>query len=99
MSRLYPVEVTITFVVVADDATHAESVACNHLRDAVRDDSLDDYFVGSEIKNATSLPPEWSAACMPYGDDEKTIGTIFAEQPPLPPERDTKTIDMFEVAP
>lgn len=99
MPKLYEVEITVRAVIVADDLCDAMHVANCEARDIIRDDSLDDVYVVREIKKIESLPPDWTAACIPYGDhQDESIAQILADQPPVI-ERDTKTIDMFGVAP
>lgn len=95
MSKLYEVEFTVTAVVLADDEAHAYKVARNEASEIFRDDPRDDIFVGRQIEYADQLPPSWDVECRPYGGklgEDGIIGDYLGERPP---ERDTKTIDMF----
>lgn len=96
MKKLYEVEVIVRAVIVADDMGDAIRVAMYEARDIVRNDDLDDADVVCEIKNAAGLPQGWDAQCIPFGGDGNTRIEHYLAN--LPPERDTKTIDMFAVA-
>lgn len=100
MAKLFEVEIIVRAVIVADDDKHAQSVANNSAREIMREDSLDDICVASEITSLDDLPPGWSAPCIPFGaHGDRSIAQFLAELPPPAPNRDTKTIDMFAVTP
>lgn len=96
MSRLYEVEITVRAVIVAENMGDAIHVSYDEARDIVRNDDLDDCNVVYEIKSADRLPSGWDAGCIPFGGDGETRIEEYLRN--LPPERDTKTIDMFEAA-
>jgi hypothetical protein len=96
MTRLFSVDITISYVVAADDTAHAYSVASSNASAAARDDGLDCVDVGREIRRVEDLPDGWTDDCFAYGDDSKTIAQIIAELPVATArECDTKTTDMF----
>lgn len=96
MSKLYEVEIIVRAVILADNMADATSVSMREARDIVRHDDMGDCDVVCEIKDAGSLPPGWDVQCIPFGGDGNTrISEYLAN---LPPERDTKTIDMFGAA-
>jgi hypothetical protein len=92
--KLFEIEITICSVVQAEDETNALMVARGSADEMLNElDSLDCIDVTREIREAAHLPNGWNIDCLPYGGDGKTrISTILDN---LPPERDTKTIDMF----
>ncbi|MDR5824728.1 hypothetical protein [Caballeronia sp. LZ043] len=97
----YSVEISIVTVVMASDEDHAIDVAKHTAGEALRDLSAYDYDYGTprEIKTDEHLARVgWDKACLPYGGDGRTtLKDILAEIQGEPlPERDTKTIDMFE---
>lgn len=92
MSRLFEVEIIVRAVVVADTMSEALHVAYRNRRDMVRDSDLECDVV-CEIKSESHLPEGWDSECIPYGsEDDSRIGDYLDN---LPPERDTRTIDMF----
>lgn len=98
MSRLFEVEVRVTFVIAAEDDEHAIYTADYCARAAVQDDSLDDVMVVGEITNIKQLPAGWDGACHPYASpsmgEQDRIGVILAGRIEAPTP-DTQTIDMF----
>lgn len=96
MTRLFSVDLTVTYVVAADDISHAYAVAGSNASRAARDDGLDTLDIGSEIKRVEDLPDGWTDDCLAYGEGSKTIAQILAELPiPTARELDVKTLDMF----
>lgn len=96
MSRLYEVEIIVRAVVVAENMQDAYRVADREKRDIARNDDLECDVV-CEIKSEGQLPFGWDAECIPFGSEDDTRIGIYLEN--APPERDTKTIDMFAGSP
>lgn len=94
MSRLYEVEIIVRAVVAADNETDAWRVAHGDRREIVGD-SDPECDVVAEIKRANDLPDGWDGECIPFGSGDRRIFD-YLDNPP--PERDTKTLDMFEAA-
>jgi hypothetical protein len=92
----YFVTLEVTAVVMAEDADHAYDVARMERRDICSDVDMS-IFVGSEVKTEADLSAQdWTGDDLPYGGDDRTkLRDILAALEALP-ERDTKTIDMFE---
>lgn len=92
----YAVEVIWIAVVMAETPEDADEVARRNLSEITRWDSPE-YSAGRPIKSMQELCAiGWDGQCLPYGGDGETrLSDILAELE-SEPERDTKTIDMFE---
>jgi hypothetical protein len=93
VSQLFEVEILVRAVVVADNLNDAWHVAHSQRREIVRDTDLDCDVV-CEITSAAALPEGWDIECLPFGNKDDTKIADYLDN--LPPERDTKTIDLFE---
>ena len=67
--KLYPVTITYTTMVVADNPYNAECVAQENLA-SIFHDGLDDVVVQNAIEDEQDLPPDWITA-FPYGENNK----------------------------
>lgn len=98
----YAVEVSFTMIVMAEDETEAYEVAEEWADEAWGDTSsgCKDFHVAGLVHNDADLKRhQWDGACLPYGGDgESRLSDILANLEPEP-ERDTKTMDMFEAKP
>lgn len=94
----FAVEVSFTMIVMAEDETDAYRAALNDASEAWSETYDQDYRVLGEIKTEADLKRhKWDGQCIPYGGDGNTrLSDILASIEPEP-ERDTRTIDMFEV--
>lgn len=74
---LFTVELRNVIVVVADDESHAYSVARDHRVTACMDGDPEFNVIGP-VTSAKELPRDWDALCLPYGGDgNTTIGEIL----------------------
>jgi hypothetical protein len=97
----YAVEVSFTMIVMAEDEDDAYAVAEEWADEAWGDTSSGskDFHVDGLVRNDADLKRyKWDGQCLPYGGDggirlSDILAALDAE-----PERDTKTIDMFEGA-
>jgi hypothetical protein len=97
----YALTISLTAVVMADNEQHARVVA-EHEKREIFGDALGDQI---KYSAATAMTSEadlakvgWDGQCLPYGGDGSTrLSHIIANLQPEP-ERDTKTIDMFEAS-
>jgi hypothetical protein len=94
--RPFFVTLETTAVVMAENADQAYRVADRERRDICSDEEMS-ICVGSEVTCEDDLKIyDWDGMCVPYGGDGRTrLKDILAALEALP-ERDTKTIDMFE---
>ncbi|BAO88956.1 hypothetical protein [Caballeronia cordobensis] len=92
----FAVKIELTAVVMAEDAAHAIYVAKCHKHDVASDDE-GHFLPGIEITSEEQLDLYgWDGMCLPYGGDgHQRLRDILAALEALP-DRDTKTIDMFE---
>lgn len=89
----YAVELSVTAVVMATSEMDAYSAAIDSRRDIWSDVDPDVDVIG-EIKALDRLPEGWDPDCLPYGGDGATRLKDFL--PETEPDRDTRTIDMFQ---
>jgi hypothetical protein len=66
------VEITTIGIVMANDESHAYSVAENHKRDIFGDDPNPVISVDAEVIELDKLPHGWDGECIPYGGDGNT---------------------------
>ena len=78
MVKLFSVRIITHAVVVADDESHAYSVARDHRIDAVADGNPE-YDVEGGVACIEQLPRDWDGRCMPYGGDGKTTIEVLLE--------------------
>lgn len=77
----YFVELTVTAVVMAEDADHAWEVADSERRDIFNDTGNVDIYVGSEVTSERNLRDGWDLQCIPYGGDGNTrIGELIGKE-------------------
>ena len=91
----YTVELTITAIVMATSEMDAHKAAIENRRD-IWSDVVPNVGVIREIKALDRLPESWDPDCLPYGGDGET--RLKDLLPETEPERDTRTIDMFQDA-
>ena len=89
----YTVELTVTAVVMASNEMEAHTAAIDYARE-IWNDVDPDIDVHGEIKALDRLPESWDSDCLPYGGDGET--RLKDLLPETEPERDTRTIDMFQ---
>jgi hypothetical protein len=65
--KLYPVTITYSTMVVAENPHSAECVAQHNLT-SIFEDEPDDVVVQNAIEEEEDLPPEWVTA-IPYGEN------------------------------
>lgn len=70
--RPYMVEIRTYGVVMAEDETHARSVADDYKRDIFRDDCNPYVEVDGAVENVEALEHGWDGDCIPYGGDGNT---------------------------
>jgi hypothetical protein len=103
MSELKPYLVTLTYtgVVMAENRLAAEVVAERYAHDIVSDDGTPGFEDVIELRSIAELrreAPGWDGDCCAYGGGTPSLKDVLPEEDP--PERDTKTLDMFaEVKP
>lgn len=98
MSELKPFYVTLTYsgVVMADSHGDAERVAYRYSRDIVSDEGdpvYDDVIELQSLAHLRKVNPGWDGECCTYGGGGPRLRDVLPEE--SPPERDTKTVDMF----
>lgn len=89
------VELTYNAVVMAATVADAE-VEAERLAHRITSDDSYPRTDATEIRSLAHLrrlDHNWDASCCAYGGDEPTLGQVLPEEDP--PERDTKTLDMF----
>jgi hypothetical protein len=97
--RPFAVEVSFTMIVMAEDEGDAYQCARENASEAWGDTYDPQFDVCEQMKTEDDLKRhKWDGQCIPYGGDGNTrlsdiLAAIEAE-----PERDTKTIDMFQEA-
>lgn len=93
--KIYAVELSMTIMVCADNPTHALIVAEENRREALSDCGLDASFADLIVSQDKLSGYGWYKEAIPYGGDGDT--RLCDLLPETEPEKDTKTIDMFEV--
>jgi hypothetical protein len=68
----YMVEIRTYGVVMAEDESHARSVANNYKRDIFNDDWNPSIDVDGEVVSVGELGHGWDGECLPYGGDGST---------------------------
>jgi hypothetical protein len=91
--KLFIVEISTTAVVAGKDWAEAHRNANWHLGDIIGDFEPE-IVVAGEVKSLAGLPADWDPMCLPYGGDGET--RLKDLLPETEPERDTRTIDMFD---
>lgn len=91
--KLFIVEISTTAIVAGKDWAEAHRNASSRLYDIIGDCGPE-IDVAGEIKGLDRLPDGWDPMCLPYGGDGNT--RLKDLLPETEPERDTRTIDMFE---
>lgn len=100
-TTLKPFYVTFSYsaVVMAANAVEASLAAESYANEIVRDDaggpSIDEEVEVKSIAHLERLASGtgWDRDCFAYGRGSPRLGDILPDEDP--PERDTKTIDMF----
>jgi hypothetical protein len=95
----YALTISLTTVVMADNEHHARLVAEHEKREIFGDayGNQITYSPATQMTCETDLNKVgWDGLCLPYGGDGNTrlkdiLATLEAE-----PERDTRTMDMFQ---
>jgi hypothetical protein len=98
MSTLKPFYVTLSYsgVVMAEDEADAERVAERYAHSIVSDDGYPGFEEVTEVrslKHLRSISHGWDGDCCTYGGDGPRLKDVLPEEDP--PERDTRTADMF----
>jgi hypothetical protein len=96
----YAVEVSFTMVVMAEDETDAYQCARENASEAWGDTYDPRIDVCEQMQTEADLKRHrWDGQCIPYGGDGNTrLSDILSTLEPAP-DRDDKTIDMFEANP
>ncbi|UIF89186.1 hypothetical protein [Cupriavidus sp. UYPR2.512] len=95
---LFNVKLVYRAVIQADDAEAALAIARRHRRDIEGDCAEPRYDLAGTVRALGDLKDGWTESDTPYGSDgSASIGLLLAAE--CPPERDTRTIDMFEDVP
>lgn len=68
----YMVEIRTYGVVMAEDESHARSVADDYKRDIFNDDWNPSIDVDGEVVSVEKLGHGWDGECIPYGGDGNT---------------------------
>lgn len=96
---LFNVELVYRAVIQADDAEAALAVARRDRRDIEGDCAEPRYDLIGRVRAPADLKDGWSESDTPYGGDgSPSIGLLLLAAE-CPPDRDTRTIDMFEDVP
>lgn len=91
--KVYMVELRTVAAIVAADETAAYLVAQRKQRE-ILNDTEPDITVQTQAKSLAELTDGWTPDALPYGGDgSATLADLLPEQLP---ERDTRTIDMFQ---
>lgn len=99
MANIYEVEITYVTLVEAESEEDAHWNASSEIRE-ITNDSEPEIHVDRKIKSLDKLPHPWDGKCLPYGGDgaQRLNEILPATEAEAAPEKDTKTIDMFEGA-
>ena len=93
--KVYMVELRTVAAVSAEDETAAYLIAQRKQRE-ILNDTEPDITVQTQAKSLADLTDGWTPDALPYGGDGETH--LKDLLPETEPERDTRTIDMFQDA-
>ena len=96
---LFNIELVYRAVIQGDDAEAALAAARRERRDIEGDCAEPRYDLAGQVRAPADLKDGWTESDTPYGGDgATTIGQLLLAAQ-WQPDRDTRTIDMFEGMP
>lgn len=96
---LFNVELIYRAVIQADDAEAALAIARRDRHDIEGDCVEPRYDLTGRVRAPADLKDGWTDSDTPYGGDGSTSIALLLEAAECPPDRDTRTMDMFADAP